>query len=54
MGTQNDPSGRLPKLVSGKTEGRNGSSSGMGVTQKGNGKPTPKLPAKRLSKPRRK
>lgn len=54
MGTQNDPSGRLPKLVTGKTEGRNGSPSGMTVTQKGNGKPTPKLPAKNLTPPRRK
>lgn len=54
MATQDYPAGRLPKLVTGKLEGRNGVPSGMGLTQKGNGKPTPKLPVKNLSKPRRK
>ena len=53
MATQNYPAGRLPKLVGGKLEGRNGSKAGMGTTQKGNGKPAPKLPAKNLTPPRK-
>lgn len=50
---RNTPAGRIGVKVGGKLEGRNGSPSGMAATQKGNGKPQPKLPAKGLTPPRR-
>ncbi len=53
-GNQNSsPAGRLGPQVAGKLEGRNRGSVGMGVTQQGNGKPPPPLPAKKLTKPRK-
>lgn len=50
---KNTPAGRLGLKVGGKLEGRCGAPVGMGVTQEGNGKPPPKLPAKNLSPPRK-
>ncbi len=53
-GNQNSsPAGRLGPQVAGKLEGRNGRPAGMSVTQQGNCKGAPPLPAKKLSKPRK-
>lgn len=53
-GNQNSsPAGRLGAQVAGKPEGHNGKPSGMSVTQQGNCKGAPPLPAQKLSKPRK-